>query len=362
MAIDPERFRTLVPIDSLDSAARASLVEHARLETLAKGAEVIRYGDVDSDFVYLHSGTVELTSADGQHKLLGSDSEQSVYPLANLKPRQFSARVASPMAEILRIDGRTLEQMLAWGQVSGSADRGIQITELEEIGATADASDQEWMLSLLKTKTFLRLPSGNIEKLFNAFEPIAVTRDQVIIRFGDPGDYYYVIKTGRCAVTRPSPSGEVLLADLGELQSFGEDALIANEPRNATVTMLTDGILMRLSKQDFNTLLREPLVKWVNLQEASALIRDGAIRIDVRTENEHAHNGIKGSLNIPLYMLRLKTSKLKPDRKYVLYCDTGVRSSAGAFIMAKKGLDVYVLEGGLTSALAAMQPQPGSPP
>jgi CRP-like cAMP-binding protein len=47
----------------------------------------------------------------------------------------------------------------------------------------------------------------------------------------------------------------VQLAELKEGDAFGEEALVADTVRNATVVMKTDGMLLRLSKQDFNELL-----------------------------------------------------------------------------------------------------------
>ena len=40
--------------------------------------------------------------------------------------------------------------------------------------------------------------------------------------------------------------------------------------------MTTDGSLMRLSKEDFNELLKEPMLSWVSNEEADALVADGA--------------------------------------------------------------------------------------
>ena len=54
-----------------------------------------------------------------------------------------------------------------------------------------------------------------------------------------------------------------------------------------------------------------------------------------------------GSLNIPVFMLRLKADTLDPAKKYILYCDTGRRSSAGAFLLSERGFQAYCLKGGL---------------
>ncbi|HBP66827.1 MAG TPA: cyclic nucleotide-binding protein, partial [Alcanivorax sp.] len=38
--------------------------------------------------------------------------------------------------------------------------------------------------------------------------------------------------------------------------------------RNATVTMATDGVLMRLDRQDFDALLREPVIHTLDPADA----------------------------------------------------------------------------------------------
>ena len=83
---------------------------------------------------------------------------------------------------------------------------------------------------------------------------------------------------GRCLVTRESPLNQkgIKLAELGVGETFGEEALIAEAKRNATVTMLTDGVLMRLNKQDFRDLMHEPLLRWVDEQQALKIIQNRA--------------------------------------------------------------------------------------
>ena len=52
-------------------------------------------------------------------------------------------------------------------------------------------------------------------------------------------------------------------------------------------------------------------------------------------------------MNIPLFMLRLKADNLDASKPYITYCDTGRRSSAAAFLLSERGLEVYCLQGGL---------------
>jgi rhodanese-related sulfurtransferase len=151
-------------------------------------------------------------------------------------------------------------------------------------------------------------------------------------------------------VSRKSDSGKVVvLSELGEGEGFGEEALLSDEPRNATVTMKSDGSLMRLTRQDFDQLLKAPLVHWVSAADARALVQSGAGLLDVRTEDEFKRGAVKGSVNVPLYVLRIKAANLDRSRRYVAYCQTGRRSCAAAFLLAQRGFDVAVLRGGLNA-------------
>jgi rhodanese-related sulfurtransferase len=53
---------------------------------------------------------------------------------------------------------------------------------------------------------------------------------------------------------------------------------------------------------------------------------------------------------IPPANIRLKLSTLDRDKPYIVYCDTGRRSSAAAYILVERGFDAYVLRGGLSNS------------
>jgi rhodanese-related sulfurtransferase len=122
--------------------------------------------------------------------------------------------------------------------------------------------------------------------------------------------------------------------------------------------MLTDGVLMRLSKQDFRELMNDPLQQWVDLEKAEAIIARGGRWLDVRLPSEHQNLAIDRSVNIPLYFIRLKLSTLDRKVPYVVYCDTGRRSSAAAFILLERGYDAFVLKGGIGAARSELLRRP----
>lgn len=70
----------------------------------------------------------------------------------------------------------------------------------------------------------------------------------------------------------------------------------------------------------------------------------------MRLPTEYKAKHIKGSINIPLIFLRMKANSLDTDKKYVIYCDTGRRSSAASFLLNEKDIATYVLKDGVDTA------------
>lgn len=343
--VDKSILKKLVPPSALNHENFEELAGKTVTEQVAAGTALFKVGDVDRKAVYLLDGEVELTTETGQKSTIRSGTDTARHPLANNQPRKHTA-VAKKPSKITRIDSDLLDILLTWDQLSG--------IEVDEISVDEDEVDEDgdWMTRILQSKAFLQVPAANIQAMFMRMQEVPVKAGEVIIKQGDEGDYYYIIKNGRCKVTRASKNNtELTLATLGNGDAFGEEALLSEAKRNANVIMLTDGMLMRLSKEDFNALLKEPMLSWVTREEADILVAGGdAQLIDVRLESEYANNAIPGSINIPLFMLRIKADRLDPGKKYILYCDTGRRSSAAAFLLSERGLRASCLKGGLTGA------------
>jgi len=96
--------------------------------------------------------------------------------------------------------------------------------------------------------------------------------------------------------------------------------------------------------------MNEPLLQWVSSELARNIIAQGGRWLDVRLPSEHQNLAIDASLNVPLYLIRLKLSTLDRNKPYIVYCDTGRRSSAAAYILVERGFDAYVLRGGLSNS------------
>lgn len=338
--VDKVLLKTFVPPSALNSDNFQELAGKTFIEEIAAGRTIFKQGDTDNKTIYLVDGEVVLSNDSGEATSVTSGTQAGHHPLANFQPRRHTA-VAKTPCKITRIDSDLLDILMTWDQMSA-----IEVDEIQSEGEEGD----DWMTRILQSKAFLQVPPGNIQAMFMRIQEVPVKAGDVIIKQGDDGDFYYIIKNGKCKVTRTSKTGsELTLATIKDGDAFGEEALLSDAKRNANIVMATDGVLMRLSKEDFNELLKEPMLTWVTREEADEMVKNGAVWLDVRLDSEHKNNGIEGSINIPLFMLRMKISTLAQDKKYILYCDTGRRSSAAAFLLSERGLDAVCLKGGIMS-------------
>ena len=341
LEIDPKQIKSFSPINSLNPENAQELIKKITATPVQAGHYIFKKGDTDKIHVYVLQGEVELVQDKKVVKVIKAGSADGLQPIAHGFPRPLSARAKST-AVITKINSDMLDIMLTWDQTGSYSVEAV------------DEEDEEtdWMTRILQTRAFHRIPPANIQAMFMRMESVGFKPGDKVIEQDAEGDYFYIIKEGRCLVTRSTPANPngVKLATLSVGDSFGEEALISDSKRNATITMLTDGHLMRLNKEDFNSLLNEPLLNWVDYDEGKKLVDGGAVWFDVRLPTEHKAKHIKGSINIPLIFLRMKANSLDTDKKYVIYCDTGRRSSAASFLLNEKDIATYVLRDGVDTA------------
>ncbi len=339
--VSTELLRGFSPLDGLKRDNLAALARKVQIREMSPGQMLFKEGDTEKRTLYVVSGILELVD---EAKVVGTvegGSELARNPVAPVYPRRVTGR-ARDRVQFISIDSDLLDVMLTWDQTG--------TYEVSELAGKSDQSSEDWMTMLLQTKAFHKIPPANIQAIFMRMQQINYRTGDVILKQGAEGDYFYVLIRGSALVTRETPLSKegIKLAELKVGDTFGEEALISEAKRNATVTMTSDGSVMRLGKDDFKTLLNEPMLDWVTMPEAEEIIRDGAQWLDVRLPSEFENQHLDGALNIPLYFIRLKISTLDASKTYVVCCDTGRRSSAGAYILSERGYQAYVLRGGIS--------------
>jgi CRP-like cAMP-binding protein len=340
--LDLNILRRFSPLDGLKKENASALARKTTLREANLGRTLFKEGDTDKRTFYLVSGVIELM-VDG--RIVGTirgNTADAKHALAPVLPRRASARVASETVTYLAIDSDLLDVLITWDQTGQ-----YEVGELRSDSPSGD----DWMTLLLQSRAFHRIPPANLQAVFMRMQRIEYKAGDVVIRQGDEGDFFYAIVDGRCTVARETPLNKegVKLAELGRGDTFGEESLISGARRNATITMQTDGVLMRLAKDDFNTLLNEPMLHWLDYEEARTLVAQGARWLDVRLPSEFEHVHFDNALNVPLYFIRLKIKTLDTAVPYVVCCDNGRRSSAAAYILSERGFDCSVLRGGIAA-------------
>ncbi len=342
--IDIVKFRTLVPVSALSEHNLGRLHARSRLSLIAAGDLVFARGSRDGESIYLIEGELELLDASNQVvATLSAMSPDALHRIDHHIPRTVSAR-AKGAASVLRVDSALLDVLITSDQTGT-----FKVVELDSDDLGED-TDGDWMAAMLQNRLFRSLAPEKLQAMFMRMEQIDVNPGDIVIKQNDPGDYFYVIARGRCGVFRDMP-GRPHPLKVAELQAgscFGEDALISEAPRNATVVMLESGVLMRLSKSDFKELLARTVIKPLLFNEARRQVEaQEACWLDVRMPNEYAMQHLDDAINIPLFMLRARLDKLDKSTPYIAYCDGGHRSMVAAFILERNGYRVQFLKDGL---------------
>ena len=340
--LDTQLLKGFSPLDGLKRDNLAALAGKVQIRELSPQQILFREGDSEKRTVYVVSGLLELLDQGEVTDLVEGGTESARNPVSPVFPRRVTAR-ARDRVQYISIDSDLLDVMLTWDQ-TGSY-------EVSELQGASDVGGDDWMTMLLQTKAFHKIPPANIQAIFMRMQQINYKSGDVILKQGAEGDYFYVLTRGAAVVTRETPLSKegIKLAELHVGDTFGEEALISDAKRNATVTMSSDGSVMRLGKDDFKKLLNEPMLDWVSLDQAQQIVAGSGQWLDVRLPSEFENNHMEGAINIPLYFIRLKINTLDQDRKYVVCCDTGRRSSAGAYILSERGFQAYVLRGGINT-------------
>ena len=119
---------------------------------------------------------------------------------------------------------------------------------------------------LAKCKVFERVTPRTLTRVADEFNIENYAPGDQIIRQGDPGDRFYLIRQGKVSVRKGNP--EIQIAELAEGDFFGEMALLSGQPRNASVWAKESCLLYSLHKDRFHAALAETVSMEAEVREA----------------------------------------------------------------------------------------------
>ena len=332
---DQTMVRSLIPFAQMSDDIFESMIPFISFKKYASGKMIFKREASDQTIYWLVDGTVDLLDEKFEARSRQSEDEKASFALDGHEPHTLTA-ITTSSCRLATISREKL------GEFSESLDADISLDDSEN-----EESGIDWMSALLSSPLFEFIPPANIQTLFSKFEEVKYEAGEVVIRQGEPGDFFYVIQSGRTKVERQVGDKTQLLVELKAGDKFGQDALVSDVPRNASVTMLTNGTLMRLSEPDFESLLMDPVIETVTMEEANEMIAEANPRtyiLDVRNPKELEAGKLENSLNVPLLLLRKNLPKLKNDAIYITTCDNGKRSMLAAYQLNESGFTGYVLK------------------
>ncbi len=320
-----------------------NLLEQSGISTANAGEIIIRENNVMHDHVILIEGKLEAQrtwSVEG-----GNDQSYTWTIEPGEKDDSFAflgaannirARALTDIRYI-KINADSIDMLLGWSQHFAE-----DIENDPELKRRMDLVKQ--------IAIFHEVPLENAKEIFRRMYPKAVQAGETIVTEGDKGDCYYVIDSGEAEVMRTDPFTEETrrVAILGSGDAFGEEALLQDANRNATVTMTTPGTLLVLDKDDFDELIKSTMVEEISADQALEMVNKGDARwLDCRYDMEYEESRIPGAPLMPLDRLRWDVHKLDPEATYVVYCRSGRRSKAGSYLLRERNIKALSMKGGI---------------
>jgi CRP-like cAMP-binding protein len=221
-----------------------------RAYNMPRGVEVVRQGEAGDRFFLVAHGAFEV-QVDGQQQIrLERGDYFGERALLHRAPRAATVMAIEP-SRVLALDQAAFDSLLA-------SDLVVR-TRLE----TALAYRQE----VAEMALFRDLSSAELDVLLARLLPLDAAAGETIIRQGDSGERFYVVRSGAVEVERDGHP----LARLGPGEAFGEIALLLDVPRTATVTAVEPTRLLALEAHDFRDLLAGYLGRADELQRLSYL-------------------------------------------------------------------------------------------
>jgi len=162
------------------------------------------------------------------------------------------------------------------------------------------------------SKVFEQLPQEKQDEFIRTAEERVVAPRTIIVKQGDPGDSFYIIRSGKVRVFRRGSDGlERDLAVLGAGESFGQISLLTEEARVANVEAMEETHLSVLSREQFESILKDfpdisvGLVKQMSglLMQAGAVIEKEVVRRSRTPRMSWLHFGLVIGLSLLLALV-----------------------------------------------------------
>ena len=232
-----------LPPQAVQAMAQRMVLQH-----IPAGERVYRIGEVGDAMYLVESGEIELTAenAVGIVEEIGRIGSDGFFGELSLLTGQIRVEdaTATRNTNLWILNKSDLDALSAQNPAVGKALSQGVATRL----ATAGASDEQ---ALRQFALFADINPSELKQVAALLRPMRYRSGEIIFRTSAPADKLYLIDKGNVRVQ--ALSGGAYLLGAGE--SFGERALITEQPHNTTASAESDVDVWTLNKSDLDMLM-----------------------------------------------------------------------------------------------------------
>lgn len=232
-------------VDALRNNVLFSCMQPEQLKSLAKfmfiqvvepGQRVVTHGEIGDKFFVVRSGKFDVISVDGQvmNRLTAGSTFGELGLLFSAKRTANVIADAKVRGSLYALHGKYFRYVAAQHSI-GTFHKSLE--------------------ALKKVKLLEQLTEDQLRTVANSVQALQFRAGDVIVHKGDPGSMMYMIYSGTVVCTDIGRGAGAASVELNEGEYFGERALLASEPRAATVVAKTDVRVMALDQKTFTSVL-----------------------------------------------------------------------------------------------------------
>jgi len=346
-----EALACCYPFHQVAEVELAPLFRSIHSRCFERGQTLLRRNTQQSDkLTYLIAGSAELRRSFFDRTALRAGQTPALQPLDNLLEAEGGQIIALGVCHTVQVGRDLIDRCMAAGSPQDYGVTTLHESELADEFLISDAEvEVDWMSRFLQSTLAQHLPALSIQQLLARMEPCSVEKGEAIVRRGEMGDAMYVITRGM-AMVKTDAHGVFRGREFSLMPGdyFGEESLVADAVRNATVVMEVAGSVARLDRMLFDELVRRPLLRVADdaLMERSLLAAmDEALTIlDVRFPIEYRRDAMPSCRNIPISLLRARMNLLPANHQILVTSQGGRRSELAVFLLRQAGLDAYLMQ------------------
>ncbi len=360
-----DQLVTFSPFNAMPEAQAKKILPRAEAVFYEAGGTILRKNQPSDYLQYLLSGSIEVRSSFFERFNIEHNDKRASLPLQDMAgaDAQITARTR---CRVMRFKASEFESL---DSSSVPPDYKLDTATDEQLDSAymvEDANlDADWMSGFLHSPLVNHVSARDIQLLLAQIEDINFSAGSTVVKAGEYGDYFYIVKKG-LAVVKTDPRGPYKGKEFSLMPGsyFGEEALVGNTIRNAEIYMETAGVLGRVDQATFNRLIRDSLVVKTRADKVAGILSEPSehnIILDVRLYPEYRRGHRQNSRNIPLVALRERLDQLDIAKHYYITPEGGPRSELATFLMRQAGFNAVLLQDGEPLPQdGARQPKAGS--